>query len=143
MAEKNSKKRQEWYKRNYGKHVRFGPRIAAGDYWFVERPPVMSSATDQMAYKGYLKLLHRRTGPYRIISIEREYAMIHLDSIRNTASINRLSKVAKETKPKMEATPDPRTKHDTNSAIEALTENETSYYAVEKIVNYENQPIWT
>lgn len=77
MADKSSKKVQAQYKNDYDKHGQFKPRFAMGDYLFFELPPLKPLGANWMFYEGYLKLLHRLTGPYRVISIAPSYAMIY------------------------------------------------------------------
>lgn len=54
-----------------------------------------------MVYKGSANLLPRCTGPHKIIRIGRECANIDQHDVRNTATFNQLTGVAKEERPKM------------------------------------------
>lgn len=94
-----------------------------------------------MAYDGYLKLLPRRTGPYKIISIRPEYAMIDQNAIWNSLFINRLTEATKEKRPQMETTSDSRTSTDRNPGNKVSTQK--NIYAAEKIVGLENRPTRT
>lgn len=71
-------------------------------------PPLLASAVDRMAYEGYSKILPRRTRPYRLIRIGPEYTKIGQDGFRETVSINRLTRVAREARRSQDATPDLR-----------------------------------
>lgn len=44
------------YKKDYDRHVRFYLRFAAGEYVFVERPPLMASSSDRLAFEAHSKL---------------------------------------------------------------------------------------
>lgn len=70
MVDKNCKEYQAGYENNYDKYVRFASRAAADDYVFLERPPVMACAADQMPFAGYPMVLALLTWRYWLISIE-------------------------------------------------------------------------
>lgn len=69
LMDTNSEKAKARKKRHYNKHFRFEPRLAAGDYNFVEHPPVIADA-DRMTFERNKKQLTRRAGPYRAISVD-------------------------------------------------------------------------
>lgn len=50
MADKNSRKPQARHKKDYDKHVQFEPCFEAGDYDFVELPPLVTSVADYMTF---------------------------------------------------------------------------------------------
>lgn len=83
MADKTSKKVQARYKKDYGRQVLFEQPFAAGDNVLLERPPVMASATEHIAYERYYRHLHRSTTPYPVISAGPEYKKLDQDGIRN------------------------------------------------------------
>lgn len=91
-----------------------------------------------MAYEGHWKILLRHTGPYRAIIAGPEYVKIDQDGTQNTVSINRLTSVAKEKRPKMETTSDSRTNNHPNPANETLKVDKKNLYAVKEIVGHEN-----
>lgn len=122
MADSNSKKVQAGYKKDYVKSVRFEQRFAAVDDVFVERPPFMASAADHAAYGGYLKLLSRRKGPFRVNRVASEYAKINQDRIQNTVTISMLTGATKEARPDMHATLDTTSNANTDPAEEVLAD---------------------
>lgn len=95
-SDKNCKKAQEQYKKNYDNNVRSEQCFLAGDYLFVERSHPTASAADKMAHERYWKLLYRLTRSYQAISFGPENAKIDQDGIRNIVSISRLTRTVKE-----------------------------------------------
>lgn len=96
MAEKIFNKAHACYEKDYGKHVWFKSRFAVCDYVFFELPRLIASAADRKACKAYLKLLPRRTGTYRAISIKQEYVNIDHDGTQNTLSMKQQNRMIKE-----------------------------------------------
>lgn len=121
----NSKKAQARFKNDYHKHPRFKSRFAR-DYVFVKRPLLMACVADRMAYKKYFKLLLGHTGPYQVISNTPERTKVNRDGIRNTVSINKLNRMAKEKWSKKEVTSDTRNNTDTDPVKEASTRTKRS-----------------
>lgn len=70
MATENIKKKPARYRKNYDKNIPFEPPFPAGYYVLVERPPLMTSAPDRMAYEGYSKLLLCHTGLDRLSGLD-------------------------------------------------------------------------
>lgn len=67
----NPMKSKVGYKKDYDKHIPFEAFFAVNDYIFAERPSLMASATDCMAYERFCKHLPRHTGPYRVSNVRR------------------------------------------------------------------------
>lgn len=106
MTDSNSKKAQAQNKKVYEKHVGFESRFAAGDYVFVEHPPLEASVADRIAYERYSKLLPHRTRSYRAIRVGPQHAKIDQNGMWNTIWTNPLTKVVKEERPNVEITSD-------------------------------------
>lgn len=135
---------QARYKMDYNKDVRFEPLFAAGDFAFVERPPLTASAADRLAFERYSKLLPRRTEPFRAISVRPEYVRIDQNGIRNTVSINRQTRVAKEGRSNVDAMSVSRPSTDRNPVNNTTNEEEKkNSYTVEKIAGHQNRPMYT
>lgn len=92
-----------------------------------------ASAADWMAYEGHFKPLTCRTGPYWAISTGAEYAKIDQKGIWNTVSINRLARVAEESRLNVRVTSDSRTNMDPSSVQDASIKKEENPYAVEEM----------
>lgn len=116
MADANFNKAQARFKNNYDMDVRFEPRFSACDYVFVGSHPLMASAADCMAFRGYAKLLLQRMGPYQVISAGPEHSKIDQNNTRNIISINLLARAAKEGKLSMNVRSDSRKNADINLA---------------------------
>lgn len=87
----------------------------------------MPYAADWMAHGEYSKLLPWRFRPYLAISVGHEYAKTSEDGIQNTESINRLTRLAKDKKPKMEITSTLKTNTDTSPTKDTSFEKEKSF----------------
>lgn len=90
--------KKEKYKSNDEKHVRFESVFAAGDPIFIEQPSLFNSPAECLANKEYAKLLPRRLGPYRVISVGSDYIKIFQDRIENTVFINAVTRTLREKK---------------------------------------------
>lgn len=60
------------YKANHGKRVRFEPTFAPEDSAFIERTSLLTSPAECLPGERYTKLLTRRLGQCRIISVRPE-----------------------------------------------------------------------
>lgn len=60
---------------------------------FIERPPLTTSPAERLAAEGYTKLLLKRLGPYRMISVGLNYVKTWQHGLKNTVSIKRITKV--------------------------------------------------
>lgn len=103
----------------------------------------MASATDCMAFERYSRLLLRRTGPYQLLSFGPEYAKINQDRIRDSVSINRLTRVAKEERPNVYVTSYSRTNTDSSPVKEPSIKNKKNACATKNIVGHEERPTRT
>lgn len=92
MANANLRQLQETYKANHEKLVRFESTFAPGDTVFIKGAPLSASPAERLAVERYTKLLPRKLGLYRIISVDLEYVKIWQEGIENTESINRITR---------------------------------------------------
>lgn len=96
LAAKNLKKAQAKYKMDHYRWVRFEPRLARGDFVFIECPELFASAAKLMASEGYHRRMPRRPGLYKIVCVGLEMLRIGQDGVRSTIAINRLTRVSQD-----------------------------------------------
>lgn len=105
MAYTNTEKATDRYEMYYDKHISFELRFSADDDVFVECLKPIAFAADSSSFRRYSKLLSRGKR-YLAISAGPKYAKIEQDGFWITESINRLTRVAKKRRQKMEVTSD-------------------------------------
>lgn len=64
---------QTAYKSHHHKHVRSEALLAPENSVFIEWPPLAASRAERLDAEVYQRLLRRRLGTYRIISVGLEY----------------------------------------------------------------------
>lgn len=74
-------------------------RIEVGQYTYLDRPTMTTSASMHLATDSYSKLVSAKTGPFCVIEKSSTTMMIHKEVIRNTGSMERATvpPAAKET----------------------------------------------
>lgn len=76
LADKHLGFAQKRCKLDHNKKIGLERTHASGEYDFVDRTPLVTSAADHLAAKGYLKPIPKRHSPYRGLSVERDYFSI-------------------------------------------------------------------
>lgn len=69
--------------------LRFRVKPISVDYAFVDRLTLILSSEERKVAEGYKRLMPRRFGPFRILSVGPMYLEISRDSVANIMSINR------------------------------------------------------
>lgn len=63
---------------------------------FDERRPRKTSAAERLAAENNSRLIPKRHGPYRLLSVGREYLKLLQDNVESPASINRVTRVEQD-----------------------------------------------
>lgn len=63
-------------------------QIEVGQYEYLERPPMTTSAEERLVTASYSKLLFLKTGPFRLIEVMPTTVTIDKDGTRNTVPVD-------------------------------------------------------
>lgn len=76
--------------------VRFEYTYAPGDYGFIDRSPLKTSAAERLAMEGYSKLVPKIHGFYHVLSARNEYLNVQQECVKTSVSIDRVTWVTQE-----------------------------------------------
>lgn len=93
-TDEHLRKSQARYKHDYDRRVRETPTFHKGKYVFPDKPPlanVSNSPAEMLAWKPHNKLQSRTTGPFRVVSEQKDTIAIDEEGIPNRVSIDRIT----------------------------------------------------